>query len=219
MLNQHFGSLTVIREGAPARRRAWICRCDCGTITTTLQQNLLNGHSRSCGCGIGRANHLRATHGESHTERSAEYDAWRAMKNRCYTASNNRFHRYGGRGIYVCDKWRDSFQEFLADMGRRPSPEHSLDRIDVNGHYEPSNVQWATPEQQSNNRHDCRYVTHLGETLTVYQWARRIGIHSATIRGRLRDGWPVPRALTEPVHRQSPSIRYDEAHLTGLLTP
>jgi hypothetical protein len=122
------------------------------------------------------------------------------MKQRCDNPNNPKFSVYGGRGIKVCERWRESYEAFLEDVGRRPSPLHSLDRRDVNGHYEPSNVRWVTMLEQQNNRQKNRMITAFGQTLTAREWARRTGIGYYTLCQRVyRAGWSPEVALTDPV--------------------
>jgi len=123
------------------------------------------------------------------------------MKARCYTKSNIGYPFYGGRGIVVCERWRTSYENFLSDMGRKPTPEHSLDRIDPNGNYSPDNCRWAVREVQDNNKRTSRLVTFNGQTKTVAQWAQDTGISKGTISNRLDWGWPVADALTWPSKR------------------
>lgn len=142
-------------------------------------------------------------HGESGgaTPRTPEYRAWRGMMQRCYLPTLSNYDRYGGRGIRVCERWREpgrGFENFVADVGRRPSSAHSLDRINTHGDYEPGNVRWATPEQQQGNRTISRVVTFRGETLHLCEWARRLGVPHGRLVGRLKGGWDIERALTEP---------------------
>jgi hypothetical protein len=118
------------------------------------------------------------------------------MKKRCYIPSSTGFANYGGRGITVCERWRDSFEAFFADMGPRPSPKHSLERINNGGHYEPGNCRWATKLQQSENRRTNRLFTHNGRTQTISQWSRETGINYYRLHTRLCVlKWSPERAL------------------------
>lgn len=140
-------------------------------------------------------------HGWSHTP---EHNAWQAMRGRCLNPRNRRYHRYGGRGITICERWRD-FANFLADVGPRPSPQHTLDRKDNDGPYDPENCHWSTPVEQARNRGGRRPTLRLtwqGETLCVTAWAERVGLSTNQIRNRLRKGWSVHRTLTEPIHAE-----------------
>jgi hypothetical protein len=150
-----YGRLTVLaRAETVGNMLTWRCRCSCGNETVAYGSNLRRGHSRSCGCLKIEVTLTRCTtHGEArHGKLTPEYRAWAALINRCENPQNPRFKDYGGRGITVCERWRSSYETFLADMGRRPSPRHSLDRIDNNGHYEPANCRWATASEQRRNQ-------------------------------------------------------------------
>lgn len=131
---------------------------------------------------------------------SPEYFIWHTMKTRCSSPGNKRYERYGGRGITVCERWQ-TFDNFLADMGYRPSPKHSIDRINNDGNYEPGNCRWATWQEQAVNKSDTRLLTYKGETLPMAEWARRIGLPPNTLSYRIRHGWPVDKAIETP--RQS----------------
>ena len=128
-----------------------------------------------------------------------EYQVWNGMMQRCHNRNNQAWNRYGGRGIQVCDKWRRSFRQFLKDMGPKPSAEQQLDRIDNNGHYEPSNCRWTNSSVQGRNKRNNRILTHQGKSLCVEDWAERLDISSCLIRARLdRLGWSVERSLSTP---------------------
>jgi hypothetical protein len=120
------------------------------------------------------------------------------MRTRCLNPRAANYFRYGGRGITICERW-DNFENFLSDMGRKPSPIHSLDRIDGSGHYSPDNCRWATPKEQSRNIRTNHRLTFNGETRTCIEWAELIGLKETTLNERLRHGWTVQRALTEPL--------------------
>jgi hypothetical protein len=130
---------------------------------------------------------------------SPEYRSWRGMKTRCLNTRDHMYPKYGGRGIGICDRWRDSFEAFLADMGPKPTPRHSIERIDNNGNYEPSNCRWATNTEQSRNRRNTRHITHEGETMCISAWAYKAGISVQTLHTRLRNGMPISAALTHPL--------------------
>lgn len=131
--------------------------------------------------------------------RTPTYQAWKDMKRRCYNPSYAHFDRYGGRGITVCDRWRDSFEAFLADMGERPFPGAQLDRENNDGNYELGNCKWSTALANSNNRACSPKIEFKGEALTASEWAHKLGLQRSAIAQRLRNGWSVERALTTPM--------------------
>ena len=136
-------------------------------------------------------------HGMTNTK---VYKTWDSMKERCYGSYRHDFAHYGGRGIDVCARWKNSLLAFYEDMGDPPTPQHTLDRIDSNGNYEPGNCRWATQRVQQNNRSSNRKLTLNGETHNCAEWARKIGINRDTLYKRLVAGWSVEKALTTP-HR------------------
>lgn len=159
LAGQRFGRLVAQSHTSRPRpngstRTFWICACDCGAEKSISSSDLTSGRSTSCGCfqrdEIGAR---RRTHGASETP---EHAAYLNMLRRCTNPDHHQFADYGGRGITVCERWRSGFGVFLADMGRRPSPLHSLDRRENDGNYEPSNCRWATPKQQAANRRPRR---------------------------------------------------------------
>lgn len=178
----------------------WVCRCDCGEERINTRSNLTKGRVRSCGClrrETSRAVGLRRRkHGQAALETS-EYKAWLSAIARCTNPRNANWKNYGARGIDVCQRWRDGFENFWADMGPKPSPRHSLDRIDVNGDYEPSNCRWADWDTQGNNRRTNHLVTVDGVQMTLAEAIRLKGQDSKRVRMRISLGWDVERALNE----------------------
>ena len=133
------------------------------------------------------------THGHSFVNGKAtpEYSAWSGMKARCLNPSTKNYPRYGGRGIKVCERWVHSFENFLADMGAKPSPQHSLDRIDNDGNYEPTNCRWTTNRVQFRNKSNNHYVTYNGHRVIVTDLPELVGLSLATIKRRLQSGTPI----------------------------
>lgn len=151
--------------------------------------------------------HLRAwKHGFARAgEQAPEYTVWCTMRARCANRHNHKWHLYGARGIKVCESWVNSFSAFLADMGMRPSPKHSIERIDNNGNYEPSNCRWATVKEQARNTRTNHFITWRGKTACFAEWAEITNIGYGNIKNRINNlGWPVKRALTEPVRFLKP---------------
>lgn len=149
LVGQRFGRLVATEKTRIGIVAAFVCQCDCGKQVTVRSQSLRKGETTSCGCA--RAERMRAektTHG---LYKTPTYNSWRSMLARCSDSTHRNFKDYGGRGITVCSRWRESFENFLADMGERP-PDKSLDRIDTNGHYEPGNCRWATRTEQNRNK-------------------------------------------------------------------
>lgn len=199
-LGDVFGRLTVIGEAEPYGKKhttRWLVRCECGNEKVVHQSALRQRMVKSCGC-VKQAQWKRfvTKHGMS---RTPEYHNWAAMKSRCYCPSNIKYADYGGRGITVCDRWKDSFENFLADMGMRPEPNSEIDRKDTNGNYEPNNCQWATRREQNNNRRNTAFVTMNGATMSLADWCRKLGRNYNSVSGRIRQyGWDPIKALTTP---------------------
>jgi hypothetical protein len=173
----------------------WFCVCDCGTVKTLSSETIASG-IKSCGCIKRKSNASKITkHGMLGTK---TYWAWRKMKARCMNPNIPCYKHYGCRGIKVCDRWIDSFENFLADMGEAPVGT-SLDRYpDMNGNYEPGNCRWATPKEQSRNKRNNRFVEYLGSKKTVAEWSEITNIDKGTIVYRLNAGWSAERALSTP---------------------
>lgn len=179
---QRFGKWTVLRKGSVRKGGArWVCRCDCGTVHTVNSWTLRNGHSTQCvDCNV-------ATHGGSKDD---AYQPWHAMRQRCYNPKYHAYHRYGGRGIRMCQEWRNdylSFKKWALANGYRNDLQ--LDRIDNDGNYEPSNCRWITRREQANNRHTNIMLTVMGATKTLREWSCYSGDRRATIYRRYYLGW------------------------------
>jgi hypothetical protein len=201
LTGKRLGRLVVLRAAGRDVRGSykWECLCDCGNKTIVARNNLKDSPSRpgtkSCGCWQREVGTNNRTHGKTGTP---EYLAWCNMRGRCYDTKDKAYRHYGGRGITVCDRWH-AFENFLADMGERPAPGYSIERNDVNGHYEPSNCRWATRQEQNSNTRQNTFITFRGEKKTQQDWANITGIPRGTIHYRLKSGWPTERALTTPV--------------------
>lgn len=204
LTGKRFARLLVIgRATATGGQAKWECLCDCGAKRTVISALLRSGGTKSCGC-LKRENLIArsTTHGMSRVGcRTPEYTAWANMIARCEDQNRTAdWPLYGGRGITVCARWRSSFEAFLADIGRRPSARHSIDRIDTDGHYEPGNVRWAAPEVQHNNRRDNRIVQYRGERMTFTQaWrASERVVSFGVAHSRFKRGWPAGAAINTP---------------------
>jgi hypothetical protein len=179
ILGQKFGRLLAISiAGKQGNYNLIGCRCDCGRTHNVRSAHLRSGAITSCGCRF-------RTHGMTKT---TEYNSWTCMRDRCNSPGDIGYANYGGRGIKVCERWNDSFQNFIDDMGPKPSPRHTIDRIDGDGDYEPSNCRWATKREQRLNVRGIIRLTHGGETLTLNEWGQRLGINPQTITNRVRAG-------------------------------
>lgn len=178
----------------------WECACDCGNTRIVRECNLTAGTTKSCGCfnresSSARMAAQKTTHNMSRTK---IYWAWCSMLKRCHNRNHIAYKNYGGRGIRVCKRWH-KFENFYADMGDRPTPKHTLDRIDNNGNYCKENCRWASVKTQHRNTRVNRTITFRGKTKCVSAWAACIGLSNSTLLSRLSSGWSIERALTTPV--------------------
>lgn len=198
---QRFGRLTVVEEhGFVNRKFRWKCLCDCGTVKLIRADVLRSGASKSCGCLSVENTIKRSTkHG---MKNSPEFSCWSSMMARCEwkcrLKDNKKQKNYSGRGVKVCERWAKSFALFLKDMGPRPSLKHSIDRIDTNGDYEPGNCRWATQMVQANNKRSNNLITFKGVTMSARMWDREAGLRLDTVARRIRSGWSIEKAITEP---------------------
>lgn len=193
-----FGRLIALSIAGKERDRhlRWNCICDCGNNTIVSSTNLIQGNIISCGCyKKEKMSNKFKTHNKSNTK---EYNSWKSMKIRCYLDRAKEYHNYGGRGITVCERWRNSFENFLSDMGECPKG-YSIDRIDNNGNYEPGNCRWADYITQANNTRANRLITYKDKTQSISMWAREFDISIKALRSRLDNGWQWEAALTTPI--------------------
>lgn len=183
------------KQGSRQQIGFWLCHCQCGTEREVPGSSLKQGASQSCGCLTAETTgNRRRTHGMS---ASAEYKIWQMMIDRCTNPNSGKFSYYGGRGIAVCERWRESFENFFADMGPRPSEQYSIERENGDGNYEPSNCHWATLGEQRSNQRNNHLITHNGKTMTLAAWSRETGLKRETISQRLRRGASIADALTK----------------------
>lgn len=201
---QVIGKCIFIKEIASnskwSSRRA-IFRCQCGNNFESAICHVKALKTVSCKCKkkIQNPNASRRTHGQTTNKKSPpEYTSWVRMKSRCYYKGNKDYHNYGGRGIIVCDRWKNSFENFLEDMGYKNSPNMTVDRIDTDLNYSPENCRWATPKQQGSNRRNNVRLCLRGENKTISEWGIIFGISATTISSRIKSGMNPESAITMP---------------------
>lgn len=222
-VGQRFRRLLTLSDLGHGR---WLCRCDCGREVEVAGRHLRSGNTKSCGClsrdkAAERARDRNTTHGMG---RTPEYRAWNGMKERCGRPSHAAYHNYGGRGVQVCERWSGphGFAAFLEDMGRRPSPRHTLERIDNSRGYEPGNCHWATTGEQARNKRTNLVIEHDGRRMVLADWAKETGLSRHCISRRLKAGWPVslifsrpPRKVARRADCQAPAGEEPPAPRTG----
>lgn len=200
------GKLTVIGYGGSDdysyyKVHYWICKCACGNTSKVAASNFSADRTKSCGCNrVLAASITRTRHGRS---RTSEHGTWCAIKQRCGNPNSGCYPRYGGRGIKVCDRWLESFENFFEDMGPKPSRRHSIDRINNDGNYEPGNCRWATQIVQSHNSSASTNLTLNGETKCIKEWADHAGISVKSMYTRLANGWPLEKAISKPILKRN----------------
>lgn len=209
MIGRQFGRLLVtgkapsvqrIRHGAYAM---WTCRCDCGTVKSVRGSHLRSLVTTSCGCvAVERIANRSRTHGKTQTP---EYRTWASIKRRCCNPNQAAYPEYGGRGILICERWSNSFEAFLDDMGPKPTPKHTIDRIDNMRGYDQDNCRWATMKEQRYNQVIGR-LHPMGECRSVVEAAEHYGISLRLLYSRLNKGWAEHRALTTPPRQPRSSL-------------
>lgn len=193
-----FGNLLLISEEqkvySDGNRMAYKCKCSCGNTKVILAKSITSGKSKSCGCGHAGVN---KSHGES---KSKEYKAWRSMKDRCTTNEKYKYYdRYFGRGIRICERWINSFENFLLDMGLIPVGGYTLDRIENDGNYEPGNCKWSTITEQQSNRSDNHFITLNKEKVTVTELSRRLNVRHQSLIYQLKKH-PIDFIIKNKLH-------------------
>ena len=214
LTGRRFGRLQVRRRSEQVKHKEpqWLCLCDCGTERVVPGGSLRGGRTQSCGCWGREVNAERkeqARKARALIPRQAKlppiadhplYPTYSAMRQRCGNRNSKGYQRYGGRGITICERWQgtDGFPNFLSDMGKKPSPKHSIDRIDNDGNYEPDNCRWATRSEQSNNSCRNRLVEIGGIRMTLVQASRATKVRYSLLLQRLNRGWSIERAVLTP---------------------
>ena len=187
--NQRFGRLTAMARdrSSSGRHTKWLCRCDCGAETSVFLDALRRGASTSCGCLRSEQTQIRSlTHGHQVNRRASRtLKSYRHAKSRCLNPSDQKYPLYGGRGIRMCNRWLNSFENFLSDMGECP-PGLTLDRIDVNGDYEPGNCRWASNHTQSRNKTTNVFVHHDGADMILKDFATEMGVNYKSLHSRIK---------------------------------
>lgn len=197
-----FGRLTVTDSSSVDRcgKVQWVCRCSCGNIVSVVGSKLKSGYTKSCGC---LALEVRTKHGNS---RKSEYRIRLTMIQRCHNPKSRQYKDYGGRGITVCERWRESFDAFYADMGQRPSKDHSLERVDNNSGYCKENCKWATRKEQSRNMRSNVLLFCDGQPITVTDWASEAKVKRNTVYSRKSRGWTDPEVLSTPIQKRNRDV-------------
>lgn len=194
-----FGKLQVLNQITKLNNVAYSeCICDCGKTITILSSKILKGVFRSCGC-IHKSRLLKR-HGFTD---DPTWRVWCGMIDRCTKSYRREYKYYGGRGITVCDRWRESFLNFLSDMGERPSLKHTIDRIDNDSEYSPGNCRWTTMYEQVQNRAVTRKILFNGQIKPLKVWCKELSLHFTSIDYRIRNGWDIDRALSTPVRKHN----------------
>lgn len=209
LTGQKFGRLTVVQRVENDKKGAacWLCKCDCGNEKVVQASQLKSGMTKSCGCLLREVSGARFfVHGLKHTRL---YDVWSSIKARCFNLKNEHYKDYGGRGIKMCDEWKNDFKVFynwsIANGYNETAKKYecTIDRIDNNKDYAPDNCRWVTQKEQCNNKRNNHLITYNNETHTVMQWAEIIGIEYRILLNRINKyGWSIERAFITPVRKR-----------------
>jgi len=197
LTNQKFNRLTVLKLAPKQKHKvAWLCKCDCGKTTIVLATNLTGNRTRSCGClKMEKLLQRSTTHNQRHTK---IYEVWKTLKQRCLNPNNKFYFRYGGRGITVCEDWKNNFTSFYEWSMKNGYKEGlSIDRIDNNGNYCPENCRWTDKLTQANNTRTNHYITFRNQTKTIAEWSRHFNLPYGNIQGKLiRNNYDAEKAFS-----------------------
>lgn len=206
LTGKKYGRLIVLNKepNTKTQHNRWKCKCDCGNISIVSASSLKNQTTRSCGC---LQKELIANRNLKHNMANTRvYRIWDGMKSRCYNSNSSGFLSYGGRGIKVCAEWLDKEKGFINfyewSLKNGYNDDLTIDRIDVNGNYNPENCRWLSSKEQAYNRRSNRYITYNNETHTITEWAKIYRINSGTISSRIQSGWSIERAFTTPARKK-----------------
>lgn len=212
LVGMRFGKLVVIELDCQRKdkknQRYWKCRCDCGNETIVSTGNLRSGNSKSCGCTNRERLVLRnkqlAKHGaRSNWKKDRLYDIWGGIKKRCENPNDKGYKSYGGRGIKICEEWKNNYVAFRDWALVNGYEENlSIDRIDTNKNYCPENCRWATAKQQANNRRNNIFIEYNGKRQSINEWSAETGLSYRAIHARLKAGWEVSKTLEQPSKRK-----------------
>lgn len=204
IIGQRFNRLVVIEyAGLSNQNQAkWLCRCDCNNEVSVEAGSLKTGNTQSCGClnrELIRSRKSRLTHG---MRNSLEYSTWCSIKRRCYNPNQENYERYGGKGIRMCARWLNSFENFYEDMGPKPTHNHTIERKDSSKDYSPDNCIWLPSRYQSKNRRTVIKIKYQGKEMILKDWARELGMNYITLYYRIiKQGLPPEIAFTKPTTR------------------
>jgi hypothetical protein len=193
-----FNHLTVIgkseHKGAKWKKY-WDCLCVCGTVKPITTYAITHQRNKSCGCRKGEGNiGIKSLSGLN----KSEFNSWWSMKNRCYDPNHKNYKHYGGRGIRVCEEWNENFSAFLNDMGKKPTSNHTIERVEIDKGYYKENCKWATKMEQARNKRNNVIVTFEGKTMCLAEWAEFLGVHRGILAARIRKGWAMDKVLSTP---------------------
>lgn len=197
---QKFGKLTAIKldhikSYSTSTKRYWLCKCKCGNYSIVEQGQLTRGKTKSCGCI--QKEYFKTKH---NLRNSKIYETWSNIKKRCYNARSTRYKWYGAKNIKMCDEWKNDFKTFYDwSINNGYKEPLTIDRIDVNGNYEPNNCRWVDWKQQQQNKNSNINITYKNQTKCIAEWARIFNINRATLQWRIKQGWKIDEALTTPV--------------------